>query len=272
MKKLTIFFLAVCLPVILFGKSRVNATDIMNDIENGKNIKYNDVEIVGELNFSFLSDYDEDKNWGNREVTFWHHVRVEIEFTDCIFRDGVIAYFNDEDEDIVHNAIFHKDVTFSNCQFKGLSEFKYVRFERMADFDQAQFDEEANFKYTKFEDEVSFNATRYEREANFKYSQFNTKISFANSEFGEEGNFKYTKFEDSVDFNNAIFTEEANFKYTKFPEGVNFSEATFRELANFKYTKFSDPTNFDNVKFQRNADFKHTTLNGRKFKKYHIDD
>lgn len=38
----------------IIAQTRVNASDIMRDIKSGKNIEYNNVTIVGDLDFTFI--------------------------------------------------------------------------------------------------------------------------------------------------------------------------------------------------------------------------
>jgi uncharacterized protein YjbI with pentapeptide repeats len=235
--------------VSAFAQSRVNAKDILKDIDNGKAINYRGVEIVGNLDLTSIQDKVPDKdNKPGRHSTkvFWYHVRTTLNFIDCTFKDDVIAYYHDEKENETHNAVFHADVSFQGCAFQGLSAFKYSTFHEGADFANTTYREEALFKYTKF----------------------STEVSFADSTFTDDANFKYTKFPEEVDFGNTEFQYLANFKYTEFPKGVSFKSAVFQGDADFKYAEFYEPFDFDDTEFEDSVNFKYTKLEGESFTKY----
>lgn len=238
--------------VSAFAQSRVNAKDILKDIDSGKAINIRGAEIVGDLDLTSIQDKEPDKdNKRSRHNTqvFWYHVRTPLSFVDCTFRDDVIAYYHDEDKNETHNAVFHADVSFQGCAFQGISAFKYSKFHEGADF-------------TK---------TSYHKEALFKYTKFSTGVSFAGSQFIHDANFKYTEFPGKVDFANVKFHDLANFKYTKFPKGVSFRNAIFQGDSIFKYTKFYEPFDFEGTEFEDSVDFKYTKLEGKSFTKYLLE-
>ncbi len=237
------------LSVSVFAQTRVDAKDVLKSIDEGKAVNYIGVEIVGDLDLTSIQDKVADKNNDrsrNSTKTFWYHVRSPLSFVDCTFKDDVIAYYHDEDKNETHNAVFHADVSFQGCAFRGISAFKYSTFHGEADF-------------TK---------TTYRKEALFKYTEFSTEVSFADSTFTNDANFKYTKFPQKVDFKNVEFQDTANFKYTKFPRGVSFKSAVFQGNADFKYAKFYEPFDFEGTEFEDSVDFKYTKLEGESFTKY----
>ncbi len=232
-----------------FAQTRVNAKDILKSIDDGKDVNYKGVEIVGDLDLTSIQDKEADKdNERSRNSTkvFWYHVRNPLSFVDCIFRDDVIAYYHDDWKNETHNAVFHADVSFRGCEFQG----------------------ESAFKYSKFYQEADFTNTSYREEALFKYTEFSTDVSFAGSTFSNDANFKYTEFPQKADFTGVDFQEGANFKYTEFPNGVSFKNAVFQGDADFKYAKFYEPFDFDDAEFEDSVDFKYTELEGKSFTLY----
>jgi uncharacterized protein YjbI with pentapeptide repeats len=228
----------------------VFASDILEKINRGENVEYANVTIEGVLDLTDLSNRkrtDVTRSlFGNDSEKFESSVEVALRFTNCVFSDDVLAYYNNEDENTLFLAHFEEDVLFRNCVFKNASEFKY----------------------SEFDERVDFTGTLFEEDANFKYAEFNDRPVFAKVHFEEEANFKYAEFPEETDFSAAIFDEEANFKYAEFPSGVSFAGARFNDLANFKYTKFSSPLNMDAVDFKGDEDFKYTEVDGRSFTAY----
>jgi hypothetical protein len=238
--------------VSAFSQSRVNAQDILKDIDSGKAVNIRGAEIVGDLDLTSIQDMEPDKNnkrSRNSTKVFWYHVRSPLSLVDCTFKGDVIAYYHDDKKNETHNAVFHADVIFKGSEFQGKSAFKYSKFHKGADF-------------TK---------TTYHKEALFKYTKFSTGVSFTGSQFIHDANFKYTEFPGKVDFANVKFRDLANFKYTKFPKGVSFRDAVFQGDSIFKYTKFYEPFDFEGTEFEDSVDFKYTKLEGKSFTKYLLE-
>ena len=251
--KVLFFITALLIPSLSFAQSQVKATQIIDQINAGKAVQYKGVEVIGDLDFTSIKDVtvdeESERNWRRHRgstLSYWCHVRVPVSFVNCVFKDDVLAYIHDDDENETYNAIFYEDVDFEGCEFQEKSAFKYVQFRKNADFKNTTYHDEALFKYTKF----------------------STDVSFSNSQFYRDANFKYTKFPEFVSFDKATFRHLANFKYTKFPEGVTYENAQFEGDADFKYTKFSDPLNFDGAVFEGDADFKYTKMDSRSFVTY----
>ncbi len=228
----------------------VFAKDIIEKINKGESVSYENVTVEGTLDLTDLDNRKSsimNKNWfSSDDKKYESTVEVSLRFVNCVFTGDVIAYFNDEDKNDLYLAHFEEDVVFRNCTFKEDSEFKYSEFGEGADFSGSTFQEEANFKY----------------------AEFNEAPVFARAHFRDDANFKYAEFPERTDFSSAVFDDEANFKYAEFPGGASFASAKFNDLANFKYTKFSLPLNMENVAFNGDEDFKYTEVDGRSFTSY----
>ncbi len=246
--------LMMTVPILSLAQNRVQAEDIIDLINAGRDVNYKDAVIVGDLDFRALDDVTADKPLRKSRIgrlstqSYSCHVRSSLSFIDCTFTGDVLAYIHINKKNDTYNAVFYEDVNFEGCKFEEASAFKYAKFMKNANFEN----------------------TTYEEEALFKYAKFSTDVSFQDSNFKDDANFKYVKFPETVDFKQTVFQAYANFKYAKFPEGVNFEDAEFQRNADFKYTKFSEPLNFDGVEFERDADFKYTKIDGRSFTSYLI--
>ena len=243
---LTLLTAAVTLSV---AQSRVRATDIISQINQGESVSYSNVEIEGVLDLTDLNNRRREKSsggWfglGGSNDTYESEVEVSLSFTDCVFLDDVLAYYHDDDEDNTFIASFEEDVQFSGCTFRRASEFKY----------------------SEFSEDVDFQGAVFEREANFKYAEFSEAPVFSEVVFRQEANFKYAEFPENTTFAHVVFEREANFKYADFPAGSSFEGTVFNSLANFKYSEFETPLNLDNVAFNGSEDFKYTEVDGEEF-------
>ena len=237
----------VFIPMVSFAQTRVKASDILDQINNGKAVNYKDAEIVGDLDFTAVKDVKREghNHWFiiSSSRSYSCHVKSPVSFISCTFLGDVLAYVHNDEENETYNAVFHEDVDFEGCEFRRESAFKYAKFLKRANFVN----------------------TKYHEEALFKYAEFSTEVSFSKACFYDDANFKYTKFPGAVSFAEAIFKQDADFKYTKFPRGVSFATAEFRGCADFKYTKFSEPLNFEGTVFEEDAEFKYAKVDGRSF-------
>lgn len=178
MKRLlvTLFFIAAAVTLTV-AQSPVNATDIIDQINRGETVQYNNVEIEGVLDLTNLDNRRKTESsggWfgiGNSNDTYESHVEVSLSFTNCTFRDDVLAYYHDEGEEDTFIAHFDENVRFTGCTFEQASEFKYTEFSEEADFEKAIFQEDANFKYSKFEAPLNLNNVSFNGSEDFKYTE-----------------------------------------------------------------------------------------------------
>lgn len=249
---LTIIFSSISLN----AQNKIEASSIMEDIKAGKNINYSNKTIVGVLDFTYMEDAmkklpkKRKKNswWGNGNYsnTVEKSIDVKISFTNCTFKEDVLAYIPDEDSGYTFTANFEDSVVFSNCNFERKAMFKYSNFESDTDFSGAIFSDDSTFKYAKFEREISFENTKFTEVSTFKYAKFKRNVSFASS----------------------VFEDSAIFKYTEFKNGVSFRNVNFEEDLNIKYMNVSGEFNISKMNVGYDIDSKYTKINGKSFSKY----
>ena len=255
-----ITLLSVCfllISSISFAQTKVEAFNIMKDIKAGKSINISNATIVGVLDFTYMDEAIEKlprrkkNSWwnGGSDNSIKKLIDVKISFTNCTFKDNVLAYIPDEDSGYTFVASFEDTVIFKDNKFEGKAMFKYSRFERNSDFSGSSFEEDSTFKYAKFDKDISFENTTFDEEATFKYAKFSKNVSFSNS----------------------VFKDSATFKYTNFYDGVSFKNTNFEEDLNIKYMKVSGDFNISNMKVAYDIDSKYTKINGKSFSKYLVD-
>ena len=61
MKKIYMIAVILMLPMIVFAQTKVNAEDIINQINNGKEVSYQNVEVIGDLDFTTVDDVKRDR-------------------------------------------------------------------------------------------------------------------------------------------------------------------------------------------------------------------
>lgn len=257
MKNTITLLLLLLITSYSFGQSTVNASKIMEDIKAGKDISYNNATIVGVLDFTFMDDAMEKLPkkrkrswWGNNySNTVDKTIDVSVSFTNCTFKDDVLAYIPDEDSGYTFTADFDENAIFKNCKFEGKAMFKYSDFRENSDFSRSIFKDDTTFKYAKF------------------YKDNN----FENVKFEETSTFKYAEFARGANFSNSVFEDSAMFKYTKFRNGVSFKNTAFEEDLNIKYMNVNGDFNITGMKVAYDIDSKYTKINGRGFNKFLLE-
>ena len=216
-----------------FAHTTVLSSGIMKDIRDDKNISYEDVTIMGELDFAYMAekmpDLPEKSKWWNNggNNTVEESIDINVSFRNCTFEDDVLAYIHDEKSGYTFTADFDKDVVLKNCKFR--------------------------------------------RNVMFKYSDFDGKTDFSGCRFQRESTFKYAEFDEKTDFSNVRFGDDATFKYAQFDEGVSFKNAIFEESWNIKYMKVRGEFDIAGLDVKNDIDAKYTKINGRSFTSYLID-
>lgn len=233
----------------LFAQKTISAKAVFEMIDKGQPVNLQDVTIEGDLDLTELSNKKHNKKIGYE--TYSSKVTVPISFKKCIFNGDFIAYKHIDKKTgrnfgeitvswnvngTTYTTDFDEDVVFDDCEFKGISAFKYSTFKKGATFTASGFSQEANFKYASFDENAFFDGCDFDKYASFKY----------------------TNFEKDADFYNVVFDGVADFKYTNFDMRSTFKNATFNGFADFKYTNFDVKGNFSNTKFNSGSDFKYS--------------
>ena len=218
----------ICLSTGAVAQQTIQASDILNDIQEGKNISYENVTISGALDLTFMDEKvselpKKSKWWKNGNNTVEEEIESRISFVNCTFSDDVLAYIHVESSGYTFIASFENDLKFENCTFSD--------------------------------------------KAMFKYSEFEGDTSFAGTKFQDDSTFKYAKFDNMANFENAVFSEDAIFKYSKFSEGVSFNNTRFEDNLNIKYTKVKGKFDTNNMFVGGDVDAKYTSINNESFTK-----
>ncbi|WP_028892583.1 pentapeptide repeat-containing protein [Tenacibaculum sp. 47A_GOM-205m] len=247
----TLIVLLFCFSTT-FAQKTINASEIIEDVKNGKAVTISNATIKGTLDFTFMEEalpkLPTRKTWWNNggTNTIEKQISNKVSFINCVFEDDVLAYIPDEKSGYTFVANFEDLVIFKNCTFE----------------------QKAMFKYSDFEKNTDFSGSKFKGDSTFKYAKFNRDISFKNTLFEEPSTFKYANFKRFVSFENSVFNESAIFKYTDFKDGVSFRNVKFEEDLNIKYTKVSGEFDITGMEVAFDIDSKYTKINGKSFNKY----
>lgn len=278
-------------PILVYSQSSVNAEDIIEKINNGVEVDYENVTIIGKLDFTAIEDVMEDKGkpWSGFPRLYICHVRIPVKFYNCLFKNDVVGHIH-KDREEMYKAVFYDEVVFDGCKFTGefsfrhsdfrkkacfkntvfdgYADFRHVNFDESAVFTKSSFSDDMDFKHTEFNGDAYFEESLFEHDAVFRHTNFGGKIEFHKAIFKRTADFGHTDFPKGPDFSEVDFFRRADFKHANFKNGVDFSKAVFNSLADFGYTHFVEPVNFDEVEFNDDLDFCHSTIGGRSIVKY----
>jgi len=210
---LFIIFLNILLPGCIFGQKTVDAKDIIAKLNTGDPVRYENVTIRGELDFTSVKDRErvEVKNSDGYEIHC--HIPQDISFSNCIFTADVTGYREGFYPKAPAFAVFHGKVECKECEIKGQWAFRHSVFKKAADFTGTVFFQDPTFRHVRFL----------------------RKADFENTEFREAADFRHTSFRSEANFRAAVFKGRADFRHCTVLGKSNFNDADFQRSADFKH-------------------------------------
>jgi len=255
----------------------VKAEEILNKIENGEDVNYQNCLIVGEFDINKIKL----KEVSNPSFyKFLHHVDVKenlsvisskisiensifankIDFSDVFFDNSAkfsgVTFNNDT---LFDETTFNNDTLFDETTFNNRTDFVRVTFNNRTSFSDATFNNDVFFQDTKFYNTGNFFNTTFNNDAAFSNVTFNAYAAFSNATFYDNVSFSRTTFKGDVSFSEATFKKHASFHNTTF-NNADFSYATFINSVNFRKANFNNYSNFFLATFNVSADFKGTNF------------
>lgn len=209
MKNIILLAFALFIQQAVISQTKIDASDILEDIKNGKDVVLKNVTIDGVLDLTYMDEALEKLPkkkkrswWGNNNYSnkIEKLIDVNLSFESCTFNEDVLAYIPDEDSGYTFTASFEKEAIFKNCKFEGKATFKYAKFDNNVSFANSIFEDSAVFKYTNFYDGVSFENTNFEEDLNIKYMKVRGDFNISKMKVAYSIDSKYTKI-NGKDFN-----------------------------------------------------------------------
>lgn len=157
----------------------IKADEILEKIEDGKPVEYENIIIFGDLDLSRL-DLPEGKN---RKKIIESIIKIEY-------------------------SVIKGDVFFGRAIFSKLVDFDGTVFTKAANFSDSLFCEDAGFSEAQFQGEANFFRAQFETEANFSRAKFND-ADFGGAKFNKNLNLYNAKIY-TIRLSDAIFAEGSN--------------------------------------------------------------
>ena len=273
MRNLAVLVLGLLSFIGVNAQSVIDASEIIEKINNGQDVIYENVIIEGDLDFTQVDNLlyadlnldryvisDLDDMYDRTSDNYYVEIDSKIEFINCEFEGVVTGYRVDEEENRIYNAKFNNTVSFGGCTFTADVNFKYSLFEEETEMEYSILEAVSNFKYAQFNSIINFSGTDFYSYSNFSSARFNGLAVFQKTNFNKKALFGQANFAKAVYFTGTTFTERALFTYAKFKEAV-FSNARFDSDGVFSYATFKESAKFTNAKFNDKAEFQNAKLN-----------
>ncbi len=277
-----IFVIAVFfIPVVSYAQAKVNSYDIIEQINKGEPVKYENAVITGDLDLTDVKEKtcESDKSTSiSSSFLFWDitlkrtkriyycHIEQPVSFIKCTFNGKLITHKKEEyrkkrttlTEDF--SVRFHKNVKFENCEFKEKADFINTGFDKSSVFNNSRFLGKAMFNYASFSETAGFTGTYFKKKVSFRDAEFLNGSSFKNIKFSGDVSFSGAEFLNGSDFFNTIFEKNAVFDGSRYSAGVNFDKVQFNGGTGFRKTEFCEPVNLAGTSARKNVDFTRAVL------------
>lgn len=183
---------------------RLSATDVLQALADGEDIKLNACTITGRVDLNRLLEEEAGINCGNLKVEQDGEKSViklsqPLTFNNCKFESDVFFAPPWEEPEAVR-VVFEKEVLFNSSQFLGQSRFTNGTFQSYAGFDGCTFEHVCCFRDTEYYGQAMFRTVAFNGYGLFTGAMFHNEARFTNSYFGKGGNFTNVTFEDRTDF------------------------------------------------------------------------
>ena len=207
----------------------VKTADIINALQDGKEIRLRYAEVLGDISFHGKIEIDV----YFIKTTF----QGEIDFSSSIF--SKVADFG--------GVMFSKGSNFTSTVFLGGADFGRAKFSKMAMFLMAKFLGEADFHSADFLGDVDFMLAIFSDQANFEGSTFSRDAYFVRAIFLREADFSWVTFSGVTHFNLVRLSERIRF----WAGGIYYSSrAKFEKEVFFSFKSLEGHIVYDQVFFR----------------------
>lgn len=183
---------------------RVSASEILQAIAAGEEIKLDKCTVSGSLNVNRLFVKDESFDTSSLAVSVSGDKTTltfaqSMAFNSCTF-EGDVFFAPPWDKPGQLEVVFKRDVSFNSSVFSSPSRFSGACFHGLAGFDGCTFNRVACFRDAIFQGRAMFRTVSFEGYGLFNAAKFCREVRFTNTCFGKGGNFTKVEFASKTDF------------------------------------------------------------------------
>jgi len=185
-------------------KQSVSASELLQAIADGEDIKLTGCTITGVLDINRI--FEPDEKFNTERLLLQHNqdcrslaLRQSIVFDKCTFEENAVfsGPWSEPDSLCVR---FESDVIFNSSVFKGQARFRSAEFCGDAGFDGCTFGGVVTFKNATFHKEAKFRTVEFNGYCLLGNAVFMCSVRFTNTHFVRGANFSSVKFIGPTDF------------------------------------------------------------------------
>ena len=194
-------------------KQNVSATNLIQALADGDDVKISQCTITGVLDINRLFDPSEKFQTEKLALTQNQSCKTlllsqSIVFDKCTFEENVVFAGPWSEPDSVA-VEFKADVIFNSSVFKGQARFRNAAFRGIAGFDGCTFDGVVTFKNARFQMDAKFRTATFNGYCLLGSAVFDASARFANTHFVKGANFSEVKFSGQTDFDGVYSSSRA---------------------------------------------------------------
>lgn len=232
--------------------STVPAAEILDKLKSQSPVRYENVTIEGDVDFTTLTAYPETMD--SQTIS----IESPVFFKNCVFTGKLRGFRQVNGQTLL--CAFQKNLTFDGCRFNGEVNFQSVSVAGVGCFTKCQFNRLTSFEGAHFQSEAYFDEALFAQEARFQ-----------NAVFGRSANFWKSVWAGVAYFQGATYQGSAQFSLVDFRRNTDFSLSQFNGLTNFNYAKLTGRTSFSNCRFRDTVDFGKASLKEASFSESFFD-
>ena len=242
-----------------FYLKEVLASEVLERIESGKPVVYDNVIIKGDLSLNRTGMPKRYINWYT--ASFYEYKTINGT-TSGVNETNISGNFTVIDSLIkINNSLIEGKIDFSNLIFQAPNiGFNNTKFIGNSSFANSSFNGSAYFVNTIFNGSASFRDSEFNKPVFFMFTTFNKSADFIGTGFLGFTSFWSSRFNQAADFRGANFYETARIFWSEFLGEANFKWAQFHKEASFWNPKFKG--NFETpFLFYDHVDFRGSEFN-----------
>src|SRR6056297_805925 len=131
-----VLIIMIALPGIVKAQEQIDPEKIIQSINNGEEVTYDNAVIKGDLDFSNLKNKKQVKEGGlfdGGNDKYEYYVDVPVKFNNCHFKGKIVGYISERSSNDLHVVMFEDDAIFTNCSFEEEVLLKYTEFSKASD-------------------------------------------------------------------------------------------------------------------------------------------
>lgn len=190
MKKNLFAAVIVCFTVSAYAQKEVSYDELITQISQGKNLSYENVTIIGDIDLSKLGSGTETGKYPENGKTVYvlsNFVKQPVSFKNCTFKGRLVFCYKTENsnEKREQRVEFTDDVIFQNCTFEKAADFELTNFDKAVSFEGSVFKEQPRFVRMGLYQKPNLDGMKLDKGCLFQFDQSKKEQVFTTQELNK---------------------------------------------------------------------------------------